>query len=113
MLFFANLTTDRSQNKRLFAFTLLELIIALGIVAVLTGIITIATVPARQQSRDSRRVENAKTWRLLLSFIFRQIKPIPTVMVALRRYLSQAFWFQIIFHLLQAIHYMTQPAAAM
>lgn len=77
MRFLGNLIADRSQNKRLFAFTLLELIVVLGIMAVLTGIITIATVPARQQSRDSRRIENVKDLAIALELYFQTNKTYP------------------------------------
>lgn len=54
--------------KKLRAFTLIELLIALGIVAILAAVVTVAVLPARRKARDTARIaEMNQMGRFLLA----------------------------------------------
>ncbi len=58
-------------------FSLIELIIVIGIIALLTGIIINSINPSKSKSRDSKRVSDMVNLRLVLEFFFDRCKQYP------------------------------------
>lgn len=64
--------------SKLRGFTLIELLITIAIIALLTGIVVTAANPARQKSRDAKRIGDLGNIQVALSLFFDRCKQFPS-----------------------------------
>jgi prepilin-type N-terminal cleavage/methylation domain-containing protein len=74
--------SKRMTNKRITdgtkGFTLVELLIAIGVIGILSSIVIAATGPSRMAARDNKRVADLKTIQLGLALYFDHYRVYPT-----------------------------------
>jgi prepilin-type N-terminal cleavage/methylation domain-containing protein len=62
-------------------FTLIELMVTIAIISLLTGIVVTAANPAKQKSRDGKRMSDLSNIQLSLALYFDRCKQFPTTLV--------------------------------
>lgn len=77
-LFFSDVIGYRLQVTRHSGFTLVELLVVIGIIAVLSAVILPSLNKARQSSRDAKRVSDVKQLQLALELYYNINRSYPT-----------------------------------